>query len=406
MRNAVDLLSRGQRIFVGAASNEPLSLLQALQASGVPDDLRFIQFPLGAMNSTDFTAFADTTSVETFFMTPTLAKAEDTSRVFFKPMQMRWVYDYLMQDVDVALLQVARDQHGVLRLGPNTDFIGAVLGSAKTVLAELNTSLVAPAGAPQIAESKIDYLFESDRQIPEVPTPKIDEAAATIGGLVADLINDGDCIQTGIGAIPAAILSRLDRKNDLGLHGGLIDDGGMQLIKAGNVTGLRKPIDTGLHVTGIGLGTKALTSRLSETPDVVFRSANHTHEASAIARLPNFVSVNSAVEIDLFGQINAEVAGGRQISGTGGSVDFMRAAKHSKGGKSIVALNATARGGTVSRIVAKVEMVTALRTDVDIVVTEYGVAELKHGSNQERADALINIAAPEFREELRASLLP
>jgi 4-hydroxybutyrate CoA-transferase len=402
--NAVEFLSRGQRIFVGAASNEPLSLLQNLQTSGVPEELRFIQFPLGAMNSTDFTAFSNTASVETFFMTPTLAKASDTSRVFFKPMQMRWVYDYLLQNVDVALIQVARDRHGVLRLGPNTDFIGAVLGCATTVLAELNNCIVAPAGAPQIAPSQINYLYESEREIPEIPIPNIDEAAATIGALVADLINDGDCVQTGIGAIPAAILSRLDRKNDLGLHGGLIDDGGMALIKAGNVTGLRKPMDTGLHVTGIGLGTKALIDWLSETPEVVFRSANHTHEASAIAQLPNFVSINSAVEIDLFGQVNAEVAGGRQISGTGGSVDFMRAAKHSKGGKSIVALNATARGGSLSRIVPKVEMVTALRTDVDIVVTEYGVAELKHASNQERAEALINIAAPDFRDALKACL--
>lgn len=402
MKNAIEFLSPGQRIFVGAASNEPRSLLEHLGNSRLPENLRFIQFPLGAMNSVDFTALSDTSSVESFFMTPALAKAVDPSRVFFKPMQMRWVYDYLTTHVDVALLQVAYDRHGVLRLGPNTDFVGAVLASAKVVLAELNRAIVAPAGAPMIAESKIDLLFESDRSLPEMPPPEIDAAAAAIGQRVADLIQDGDCIQTGIGAIPAAILGQLTDKNDLGMHGGLIDDGGMALIQAGNLNGTRKPIDTGLHVTAIGLGTQSLIDWLAETPEVVFRGANHTHEASVIAQLPGFVSINSAVEVDLFGQINAEMAGGRQISGTGGSVDFMRAAKHAKGGRSIVALNATARGGTVSRIVPKVEMVTALRTDVDLVVTEYGIADLKHGSNQERAAALIAVAAPEFRDDLRA----
>lgn len=404
MNNAIDFLQPGQRIFVGAASNEPLSLIEHLADGPLPDDLRFIQFPLGAMNRVDFTALSDTSSVETFFMTPALAKAAAPERVFFKPMQMRWVYDYLSADVDVALLQVAYDRAGVLRLGPNTDFVDAVLGSAKVVLAELNRAIVAPAGAPMIARSKIDLLFESNRALPQMLPPEIDATAATIGKLVAGLIHDGDCIQTGIGAIPAAILSQLTDKNDLGLHGGLIDDGGMALIQSGNVNGTRKPIDADLHVTAIGLGTQALIEWLAETPQVVFRGANHTHEASVIGQLPGFVSINSAVEVDLFGQINAEVAGGRQISGTGGSVDFMRAAKHAKGGRSIVALNATARGGSVSRIVPKVEMVTALRTDVDLVVTEFGVADLKHGSNQERAAALIAIAAPEFRDELQAAI--
>ncbi|MEE2784394.1 MAG: acetyl-CoA hydrolase/transferase C-terminal domain-containing protein [Pseudomonadota bacterium] len=397
-----DLLQADQRIFVGAASNEPVSLLEELQTETLPQNLRFIQFPLGGMNSTDFTSFSPTASVETFFMTPALAKAEDPDRVLFKPMQMRWVYDYLCKDIDVAMIQVARDRMGTLRLGPNTDFIGAVLTSADVVLAELNTNIVAPAGAPMIPEGRIDLLVESARSVPEMAPAKIDAAAARIGTLVAGLIEDGDCLQTGIGAIPAAILGQLDDKNDLGLHGGLIDDGGMRLIRNGNLNGHRKPIDAGLHIAGIGLGTHALYEWLADTPQVIFRGANYTHEASAIARLPGFVSINSAVEIDLSGTINAEVAGGRQISGTGGSVDFMRGAKHAQGGRSIVAMNATARGGTVSRIVPKVEMATALRTDVDIVVTEHGIARIKNASRKERIEALINIAAPEFRDQLRS----
>ena len=205
-----DLLQADQRIFVGAASNEPVSLLEELQTETLPQNLRFIQFPLGGMNSTDFTSFSPTASVETFFMTPALAKAEDPDRVLFKPMQMRWVYDYLCKDIDVAMIQVARDRMGTLRLGPNTDFIGAVLTSADVVLAELNTNIVAPAGAPMIPEGRIDLLVESARSVPEMAPAKIDAAATRIGTLVAGLIEDGDCLQTGIGAIPAAILGQLD----------------------------------------------------------------------------------------------------------------------------------------------------------------------------------------------------
>jgi 4-hydroxybutyrate CoA-transferase len=284
------------------------------------------------------------------------------------------------------------------------DFHDSVLAQGPIVIAQLNPTLVAPAGSPLINPALIDAMFESDESAPALAPANIDEAAQAIGGLVAGLIRDGDCLQTGIGAIPAAILSQLLDKNDLGMHGGLIDDGGMQLIENGNLTGARKALDAHKHVTGMALGSAELTSWLAGRRDVVFRGANHTHEVSAIRQLDGFVSVNSAVEVDLFGQVNAEMAGGRQISGTGGSVDFMRAAKASKGGRSIVAMNATARGGSVSRIVPKVEMVTALRTDVDTVVTEYGVAQIKDLPNQARAEALINIAAPQFRDELRASL--
>ena len=188
------------------------------------------------------------------------------------------------------------------------------------------------------------------------------------------------------------------------MHGGIVDDGGMHLIKSGNVNGANKPIDTGSHIAGMASGSKALIDWLAQAPEVLFRPASYTHEVGIISQLPQFVSVNSAVEVDLYGQVNAEVAGGRQISGTGGSVDFMRAAKASPGGRSIVAMNATARKGTVSRIVRKVELVTALRTDVDMIVTEFGVARLKSLPVKERAAALIEVAAPEFRDELRANL--
>ena len=397
------LFSPGQQVYVAGSSNEPKGLLDHLATAPLPDDLNFLHFPLPGLNTTDFTALNPTAVVTTFFMSSTLAKA-DPARVRFLPMQMRAVFDYLSHGVDVALLQVGFDREGVLRMGPNVDFNAAVLSSAKTVIAELNRGLVAPLGGIAIDPAQIDALFETDRGLAAMPEARIDTAAQTIGGLVADLIKDGDCMQTGIGAIPAAILGQLTDKNDLGLHGGLIDSGGQRLIQEGQVTGARKAIDSGQHITGMALGGADFNDWLAETPDVVFRGADYTHEVSVIRRLEDFVSVNSAVEVDLFGQVNAEYAGGRQISGTGGSVDFMRAAKASKRGRSIVAMTATARGGSISRIVPRVEMVTALRTDVDIVVTEFGVAQIKNLPLRARAEALVRIAAPEFREALSASI--
>lgn len=400
MQDLVNLLAPGQRVFVAGSSNEPTGLLQVMAELDLPERLNFIQFPIAGLNGVDFTAWNDSANLTTFFMTPTLAKA-DAPRVHYLPMQMRAVFDYLAKDVDVCLLQVAYDRDGVLRLGPNVDFAASAISSAKVVIAELNRGIKAPLGCPRIELAQLDYVFESDRALAAMTTPNIDDAAQAIGKLVAELINDGDCLQTGIGAIPAAILNELSTKNDLGLHGGLLDAGGQRLIEAGNVNGSRKAIDQGLHITGMALGDGDLFDWLADQQTVIFRGADHTHEVSAIAQLDNFVSINSAVEVDVFGQVNAEYAGGKQISGTGGSVDFMRAAKSSKGGRSIVAMNATARGGSVSRIVPRVDMVTALRTDVDIVVTEYGVAQLKNLPNRQRKEALIEIAAPQFREELR-----
>ena len=403
MQEVTNNLCSGQRIYVAGSSNEPTGLLRDLAASELPENLEFIQFPLPGLNQTDFTQFNDTASVTTFFMSSALAKGE-AARVNYLPMQMRATYDYLATNVDVYLLQVAHDQEGRLRVGPNVDFHESVLAQNPIVIAQLNPSMVAPAGSPLMNPALIDVLIANDVSAPALAPANIDDAAREIGRLVADLIRDGNCLQTGIGAIPAAILNQLTDKNDLGMHGGLIDDGGMRLIQQGNLTGAQKTIDTGKHITGMALGSDELMQWLATERDVVFRGANHTHEVSAIRQLDGFVSVNSAVEVDLFGQVNAEMAGGRQISGTGGSVDFMRAAKASKGGRSIVAMNATARGGSVSRIVPKVEMVTALRTDVDTVVTEHGVAQIKDLPNRARAEALIQIAAPQFRDKLRDAL--
>ena len=402
------MLRPGTRVFVGGSSNEPRGLVDALAAACQDDaeaaaGVTFLQFPLPGINRFDFSTLHETARMETFFLTPDLQESHAAGRVGFVPMHLRHVFDFLRaQPPELAFVQVARDRDGELRLGPNADFHAAAT-SAAAVVAELNTAITAPAGAPVVAESSLHGVVETSRPLPEMPPPKLDETARAIGAHVASLMRDGDCLQTGIGAIPAAILNALQAHSDLGLHGGLLDDGGMALIEAGVVTGARKATRTGEHVAGMLLGSQALHEWASSRPDVVLAGADVTHDAGVIASLDNFVSVNSAVEVDLNGQVNAEVIGSRQISGVGGAVDFMRAARMSPGGRSIVAMTATARRGTQSRIVPHTAIVTALRTDVDIVVTEFGIAHLHGLPSQARAEALIAIAHPDFRSELRTA---
>jgi len=403
------LLCPGASVYVGGGCAEPRGLLDAVQAhcqgsSGV----HYTQFPLGAVNQRDLTRITPDATMSVFFMTPFIQDSLKEGRVNFIPMHMRTVFDYLSTTkLDVALLQAARDRNGELRYGPNVDFLDAVLANAKHIVVEENNSFVAPIGSPVVDTAQVDLLLDVGREKPVFPVGDIDDVSNKIGEQIATLIKDGDCLQTGIGAVPAAILANLGERSDLGFHGGLMDDGVLALIRNGNMNGSRKAIDKGKHILGMALGSEELLDWLAHDPlaeGVVFKSANYTHEVSVIGQLDNFVSVNSAVEIDLMGQVNAEVAGTKQISGTGGSVDFMRSAKASGGGRSIVAMASTARGGTVSRIVPRVTLVTALRTDVDIVVTEFGIAELRNESLASRAERLIEIAHPDFRDELKAGL--
>lgn len=395
------LLRPGMVVFVAGSSNEPMTLVDAIRAQPeAARDVAFMQFPLPGINRTDFSALHESATMATFFLTPDLRDGYASGRVRFLPMHMRAVFDYLRTtELDVALVQVAPAADGELRLGPNADFYAAA-ATARTVVAELNRGFVAPAGAPPVDLAAIDYVVESERPLPTMASPRIDAAANAIGSHVAALVRDGDCVQTGLGSIPAAILASLGDKNDLGLHGGLIDDGGMALIEAGVVTGRAKSYLPNRHVAGMAIGSQRLFDWVAQRADVVLAGADVTHDVRVLAGIDNFVSINSAVEVDLHGQVNAEVIGRRQISGTGGAVDFMRGARIAKGGRSIVAMTATARGGTQSRIVERAAMVTALRADVDIVVTEYGSAKLHGVPEAARRQALIDIAHPNFREQL------
>ena len=408
------LLEPGMTVFVAGGPNEPATVIGALRrrpASGA--GVTWIQSIVPALNRFDFCSLHEEARGLAFFITPETRASYRAGRIGFVPCQLRAVADLLGEglDLDLAIMSVSAPPEGsvkgaaVFGAGLNCDFVDVVFERARRVVAEVNAALPAPVDGPRVDARHIDFAVPVNRPPDSLPLPEPDETARAVARNVAGLVRDGDTVQTGIGSIPYAVLGALREKNDLGLHSGILDDGVMELVENGVITGARKTIDRCRHVTAYAIGSPALYAWAAERPDVRFRPVNYTHGAGTLARIDRFVSINSALEIDLGGQVNAEMIRGGQVTGTGGSVDFMRGAAGSCGGRSIVALGATAGGGRVSRIVPRLgegNAPTALRTDVDYVVTEYGVARLRHLPERARAAALAEIAAPEFRPALRA----
>ncbi len=397
----------GMTVFVAGATAEPGEILAALQRQ--PDrcaGVHFVSVSIPGINGFDFSALHPEAKSTAFFATPENRASIASGRTDFVPMQYSAIFDYLKNDlnVDVVLAQLPSAQGDAVSLGISADFLPALLDKAGVVIAEINKRQPVPADSPTWPVDGIDLAIACDRPVPVFPSQKADETSAAIGRHVADLIKDGDCLQVGIGAIPGTALDALTDKNDLGIHSGLISDGVMALANAGNITGRYKTQDQNKIVTGTTLGSNTLIQWAGNAPDLMIRPVGHTHDVGLIRQIDNFVSINSAVEIDLFGQLSADMMGGRQWTGPGGAVDMMRGAALSRGGRSIVALKATAAKGQRSRIVAALDRniaATALRTDIDYVVTEYGVRRVRHLSTAARAEALIEIAAPPFRDQLR-----
>jgi len=307
---------------------------------------------------------------------------------------------------DVALIQVAPLGRDAYSLGVIADFTHALIRRARFVVALLNPALPALGGDAVVDAADIDLLVESDDRIAEMPDPQPSEADAAVAREVAALIPDRATIQLGVGTLPVAVAHALRGHRQLGVHSGVVSDALVDLVEAGAVTNEHKGRDRGLTVTGGLFGTRRLRDFALDSGQIELRNVDYTHHLAITSTLPAFHTVNSAIEIDLSGQVNAEVAGERYLGAVGGQVDFVRAGIASPGGRSIIALPSATPDGRHSRIVPSLDgrPVTTARSDIDVVVTEYGAAQLRGCSLRERARRLTAIAHPRHREHLERAL--
>lgn len=307
--------------------------------------------------------------------------------------------------VDVQMTLVSPpDKHGYCTFGASSDFTKPVSECAKIVIAQVNKFAPRTFGDNQIHVSDIDYIVEHDEPLKEAPPAPIGELENKIGELCASLIKDGDTLQLGIGSIPESVLTFLGDKKDLGLHTEMASDGVIDLIEAGVINNKLKQNHPGKSVATFVMGTKRLYDFIDDNQMFELYPVDHTNDPRVIAENDNMVSINSCIQIDLLGQVVSDSIGLRQFSGVGGQVDFVRGANMSKGGRAIIATLSTAAKGKVSRIVPFIDegaAVTTSRNDVNYIITEYGIASLRGKSLRQRAKALIEIAHPSFRDELK-----
>lgn len=396
-------LRSGDRIVIGQACGEPTTLVEALAAQG-----RDIG-GLSAFIATSFSGLFTPEATESFALSSmgaigtlrTLAKAHRLSVVPVHVSQVGPMIEAGIIGCDVAFVQVSpADADGNHSFGLISDYVRAAVAKARVVIAEVNEAVPYTHGE-LLPGAAIDCAVRVARPPVEVPPAKIGPTDERIARHAAAYIEDGSVIQTGVGAVPDAILRLLHDRRDLGVHSGMLGDGLVELVEAGVVTNARKPIDRGVSVNGALIGTKRLYEFADRNADIRMCATSYTHDAAVLARLEKLVTINSALEVDLTGQVNAEQSGSSYVGGTGGSVDFVRAGSRSPGGHAIIALPATAKGGTISRITVGLSgPVTTARADVDVIVTEFGAAELRGQNVAERTRRLIAVAHPDFREEL------
>ncbi len=303
--------------------------------------------------------------------------------------------------IDVVLMQLAPDGDA-FNLSLMVDHLSDAVPRARTVVAEVNDLLPVTHGDTLIAASEVDQVIAVSRKPFEVFARPARAIEKEIAAHVGRLIGDGATLQIGLGSLPEVVLEGLRDKRDLGVHSGTIGDRVADLVDAGVITNRKKPIDAGRCVAGALLGSLRLYRWAHRNPLLSLRSPRYTHDILVHAAIPHLIGINTALEVDLTGQMNAEIAEGRHLGMVGGHGDFMRGCLKSRGGRGIIAMEATARNGRLSRIVPRLSagIVTTARSDADIVVTEYGIAELRGRSVSERARQLIAIAHPDFRRSL------
>jgi acetyl-CoA hydrolase len=398
----------GQRVILNANCGEPQTLAEALAelAPGL-EGVEVVQ--LLALGRADWVRpdLQGRLRLNAMFIGPAVRDAVNAGDADYTPVflsEIPRLFTSREVPLDVTMVQVSPpDEHGFCSFGVSVDIIKPAAESSPVVVAEVNAQMPRTLGDSFIHVSKLTHVVESDRPVLELPRDPFTDVHRRIGSHIAELIGDGDTLQLGIGGIPDAVLSQLGDKRHLGIHTEMFSDGVMELVEQGVITNERKTLHPGKVVSAFAMGSRALYDFIDNNPIIEMHPCHYTNDPFVIAQNDKMISINSAISIDLTGQINSDSIGTRFFSGIGGQVDFVRGAVRSRGGKSIIAFPSTARDGQVSRIVPTLlegAGVVTSRGDVDHVATEYGVAYLHGKSIRERARALIGIAHPKFREEL------
>lgn len=408
-QEAVKAIQSGDRVVHGHACGEPTCLVEAMVDRA--EELEGVEIVhMVSMGKARYCQpeYARSFRHNSLFVGSTSRQAVNEGRgdytcCYFSEVPLLFRNNLL--PVDVALITVSPpDKSGFVCLGISVDYTKQAALSARTVIAAVNPNMPRIGGDSYLHVTDIDYFVPTEEPLIELKPPVLGDLEKAIGSNVASLIGDGDCLQLGIGALPDAVLSYLGEKNDLGIHSEMISDGVMKLVEAGVITCKRKTFRPRKAVITFAMGTGQFYRWLDENAMMEAYPVDVTNDASIISQNDNMVSINSAISVDLQGQVAADTLGPRQFSGVGGQVDFVRGANRSKGGRSIIAMPSTAAKGRASRIVAALERgqaVTTSRNDVAYIVTEHGVAGLKGKTIRQRAEALIAIADPLFRDQLR-----
>ncbi len=404
---AIRHITDGDSVVMSFGCGEPRAIVRALRENYMNyHDVRIINMLLLGETPWVDEEVKGHFSYNSFFASATNRKAIASGDADFTtcylseaPMVLR---EYIKPRVTVMSV-TPPDEEGYVSLGTNCDYIETTLSHCQVKIAQVNKFVPHTYGATRKHITDFDFFVEHDEPLPEVPAPPLTDVERQIGKNCASLINDGDCIQLGIGGIPNAICEELKNKKDLGLHSEMVGDGVVDLIESGVINNTKKTLNPGKTILGFAFGTKKLFDFLNGNRLVEMTPMDYVNNPVIIAQHDNMVSVNSCLQVDLMGQVVADTIGLSQFSGVGGQVDFVRGATMSKGGRSIIAMPSTAKGDTISKIVPKItdySAVTTTRNDVNYIVTEYGIAQLKGKTMKERARALISIAHPNFREEL------
>ena len=406
---AIRLIPSRKRILIGSGTAEPGRLVDAMVTHGNHLEANEIVH-LMTLGSAPYVqpGLEQRFRHTAFFIGANVRQAVQEGRADFMPVFLSEIPLLIASGrvgIDVALIQVSPpDRHGFVSLGVSVDIVRAAVDTASVILAEVNPNMPRTLGDSFLDVDRISALIPVDEPLPERHPEPLDDVVRAIGRNVASLIPDGATLQMGIGKIPDAVLAALTDRRDLGVHTEMLSDGVMDLAEAGVITGRRKNFLPGKLVTSFVMGTRRLYEWIHDNPLIEMRPSLFTNDPFQISRNDNMVAINAALAVDLTGQVAADTVRGKFFSGIGGQVDFIRGAARSKGGKPIIALPATAKGGSVSRIQSVFEEGTGVvtsRGDIHYVVTEYGIADLWGKNIAQRVDALVGIAHPDFRAELR-----